>query len=345
LEAYSLEILKLIFAREADGWAIQNMKGIALKSEDEQSTFYKIRDDLIAVEPNIIGSTSWFMGRSIVPIVANVEGDNTLRCIGTGFFISCTGLLLTAAHVISDPIERNYGDVYEAEHLTWHARKLKIGAMIPTNPVFEAPAFRFAPLEWAEFLAEQRDIPIPIKGVDLKLTSDIAICKVAQLAPDEPHHPLTIVQSGIIGVGMAVGKTATAVGYAGMTDTFLSPIRPSIIAGDFSFYLHVSQGAIEERFPDNLKTRSVATPGPCFSAKAKFPPGMSGSPIFDAEGIYVHGIVSKGWQDENGPIEFGYGSMIAPSMRLPIKSLQGMHLLKVLDSSDHGMPRLSAPDM
>jgi hypothetical protein len=84
--------------------------------------------------------------------------------------------------------------------------------------------------------------------------------------------------------------------------------------------------------------------GPPLSASAKFSPGMSGSPIFDDERIYVHGVVSKGWEDENGLTEFGYGSMLAPSMGLAIGPLEGKSLLDLLAAGAEGMPSLSIPD-
>jgi len=186
--------------------------------------------------------------------------------------------------------------------------------------------FGFFEIEWTIFLAEHRDHPLPIQGLDLKLTSDIAICKVAPIVGGAPHQPLAIVQSGLIRIGMAVGKTATAVGYAGMNDITLTQVADGLVSGDFKFDLHVSKGQILERFPDNLETRSVPTPGPCFSVSAKFSPGMSSSPIFDDERIYVHGVVSKGWEDENGLMDFGYGSMLAPSLGLAIKRLEGKSL-------------------
>jgi hypothetical protein len=70
---------------------------------------------------------------------------------------------------------------------------------------------------------------------------------------------------------------------------------------------------------------------------------MSGSPIFDDERIYVHGVVSKGWEDENGPTDFGFGSMLAHSLALPIKPLGDKALLELQKSNDHGMPKLSVP--
>jgi hypothetical protein len=52
----------------------------------------------------------------------------------------------------------------------------------------------------------------------------------------------------------------------------------------------------------------------------------SGGPIFDREGIYVHGVISKGWEGEKGPENFSFGSMLRPSMNLPISRMNGASL-------------------
>ena len=69
---------------------------------------FPIQEDIVLTQatpgPGIpfqsMGTIRSFVGESVVPVVANVRGENWLRCIGTGFFVSCTGLLITAAHVI-----------------------------------------------------------------------------------------------------------------------------------------------------------------------------------------------------------------------------------------------------
>jgi hypothetical protein len=144
---------------------------------------------------------------------------------------------------------------------------------------------------------------------------------------------------------MAVGKTATAIGYGEMQDVELARESNRVISGKFFFGLHASTGVILERFPDNLTERQVPTPGACFSASLQLSPGMSGSPIFDNEGIYVHGVVSKGWVDEGGPIRFGFGSMLAHSLRLPIKLLGNKSLLELHKVDEHGFPKLSGPGL
>lgn len=159
-----------------------------------------------------------------------------------------------------------------------------------------------------------------------------------------PHQPLPMIQPGLRGVGIAVGKSATAIGYAGMQDVELAMENSKVASGDFRFELHVSKGTVLERFPDNAERRHVPTPGACFSASMKLPAGMSGSPIFDDERIYVHGVVSKGWEDESGPISHGYGSMLGHSLGIPIRVFDGKTLLDLVKDQEHGIPKLFIPD-
>jgi hypothetical protein len=343
----ALSLLKLHFNKNENGvWAIQGMKGIPLRPRGgEEDSFFELQNDLVVGHPAFLGTIHSVLGQSIVPVVAHVPGERVLRCLGTGFFISCSGLLVTAAHVITDPVERRYGGVKELDNRTWYLGDLKLGVMVPLNPFLKGNGYIFRDIEWASFLAERTEHPLPIRGVGLKLTSDTAICQVAAIADGIPHQPLSIVQSGIIGTGMAVGKTATAVGYGEMREAEISQESEHIVSGDFAFGLHVSTGEILEHFPDNLSEKRVSTPGACFSASLQLPAGMSGSPIFDHEGIYVHGVVSKGWVDEAGLANFGYGSMLAHSLVVPIRALGDKTLLDLKKGNDHGFPRISAPGL
>jgi hypothetical protein len=64
---------------------------------------------------------------------------------------------------------------------------------------------------------------------------------------------------------------------------------------------------------------------------------MSGGPIFDREGIYVHGVVSKGWEDETRLAKLGFGSMLAPSMGVPIRAMNDSSLKQLQENHDEGM--------
>ena len=302
-----MEILKTFFRKRDDGvWEITGLQGIDLHGGDtDEEDFYAIQDGIVAIQGQLPSTIQHCLGESIVPIVVNVHGDRTLRCVGTVFIISCTGLLISAAHVITDPIDRQYGEVSEVDDLTWHARRLSIGALVPSNPILEQPAYRFYPFEWCMFLAERRPNPLPFSGTELKLMSDIALCKMPPTSSGSNHQPLTIIQPGIVGKGIDVNTEATAIGYSGMTDIELRANEKGEIFGDIDFRLYASSGIVLERFPDNFEKREVSTPGPCFSFSAKIPGGMSGAPIFDHEGIYVHGVVSKGLEEEAGISSLG----------------------------------------
>lgn len=341
----SLELLKLWFGpRTERGWEIASLAPMTLRAETSVNPgFYSIRDEMVVMQPNIAGTTNFILGQSIVPIVCQVAGEPTLRCLGTGFFISCSGLLITAAHVITDPIERQYGGMREEDHITWRATDLTLGVMIPLNPLFHGDAYIFRRIEWSSFLGERTSSPLPFGRKDLRLTSDIAICQVDPIAQDTPFQPLIIVQKGMAGIGMQVGKRASAIGYGELAEIELEAIGSNSFSGDFPFKFHASRGEILERFPDNSAKREVKTPGACFSASLRLPGGMSGSPIFDDGGIYVHGVVSSGLVDENGVSDLGYGSMLSHSLHIPIRTLESKTLSELLQGNEHGFPKLQGP--
>jgi hypothetical protein len=71
---------------------------------------------------------------------------------------------------------------------------------------------------------------------------------------------------------------------------------------------------------------------------------MSGSPVFDAEGIYVHGLASSSWQGENGTLQAdSYCSMIGPVCRIPLDVLGGKSIYDMLADDNGGMVKIFAP--
>lgn len=335
-----LGILKPLFGQRPDGqYQITNMLSVPLRPQaGEPDDLFKLGDDLLLAQPAYLSTILSTLHQSVVPIVGMVPGESAMRCLGTGFFVSATGLLITAAHVLTDPIERNYGGVRKMDENSWFMGDLNLGVMMNTNPQLQA--WRHRRIEWAELLSERTERPLPIHGHNLRLASDIAICKVEAI-PGAIYQPLSLIQPGVRGSGLAVGKKATAIGYGCMQDTPLSEQQPGVVSGDFSFDLHVSTGTILEHLPDNAVNRRAMTPGPCFRASIKVPGGMSGSPIFDDEGIYVHGVASSGLEERDGLAGHGHGSMLAASIHLPISRLEGKSLLDLLRSGGHGMPKLN----
>jgi hypothetical protein len=116
-------ILKMLWGRQKDGrWGITSMKGLDLKPQagaDPKFFRYESQMALLTNRPrgtiedilSSFGPTDFLMKQSILPVVAWMEGDSAIRCIGTATVISCSGLVMTACHVLLDPVERKYGKV------------------------------------------------------------------------------------------------------------------------------------------------------------------------------------------------------------------------------------------
>ena len=220
---------------------------------------------------------------------------------------------------------------------------MTLGVMVPGNPLMGARGYFFRKVEWATFLAERADSPLPFRQPSLKLNADIAICKVQQPDALSPYQPLALIQKGIRGYGAEVGKRATAIGYGEMKDQIQLTLSGGHVECDLPFQLSISSGVVLEQFADNAISRASPSPGPCFSASLPLPPGMSGSPIFDHEGIYVHGVASMGLSDSSGPTDHGYGSMLAHAIHLPISPLQGNSLADVTRAGTDGIIIMQGP--
>ena len=93
-------ILKTIWRKDEAGvWASHDLKGIDLKPQEGfTKDYFKIENsemNLMTQSPGPImnsffttfGTTEFLVRQSIVPVVALNDGDEEMRCIGTGFFI------------------------------------------------------------------------------------------------------------------------------------------------------------------------------------------------------------------------------------------------------------------
>ncbi len=95
-----IALLKSLWTRGHDGrWGVNDLKGISLKPQPGFDTdFFKPIDEIILLSntpPRNItdafaafGPTTFFLKQSILPVVAWVDGEALLRCIGTAFLIS-----------------------------------------------------------------------------------------------------------------------------------------------------------------------------------------------------------------------------------------------------------------
>ncbi len=341
-----MEVLKATFGPREPGakWGIVALGSLQAEPVSER-TFgvSRIKDGIHLAGQTSFGPISYYLGQSIVPVVALSNDMSWMKCIGTGFFVSCSGLLVTAAHIIADPIESDYAASREVSNSTWQSEAVTLGVMVPSNPIMEVSGYVFRHLEWATFLAEKAGSPLPFRRSHLQLNADIAICKVQQPDTRVPYQPLALIQKGIRGFGAAVGKSATAIGYGEMQDHIELKANGRQVKCDLPFQLNISTGVVLEHFADNAINRASPSPGPCFSASLPLPPGMSGSPIFDHEGIYVHGVASMGLSDSDGPTDHGFGSMLAHAIQIPISALNGSSLVQIMQARDDGMIIMQGP--
>jgi hypothetical protein len=344
-------ILKSIWAQNnAEKWILHSLKGIDLKPRKGfTNRYFKIEDELILLtdRPGPImnnlfasfGTTEFLVRQSIVPIVAWNDGDSEIRCIGTGFFISATGLLMTAAHVVRDPVDEKYADVTRIDAQSSQlGETLHFGIMLPANPAMrnapfgdipqeirEAKCF-ICPFEWTQHWGKKIESPVLSRPSEFKLDLDIAICKVKQFPQIGPYQPLNI---GLH--SLKVGDRAVAIGYAEMKNMKLGVYeQPELV---------VSVGSVTIIYPDNMTEKQNSTPGPNFEFSAKIPGKMSGSPILVGSGILAKGVVSRSWQDE----ELASGCLIAATMNLPLVGEKT--LLDLQKAGSDGIARISGSDL
>ncbi len=321
-----IEILKSLWSRRDDGrWGITDMKSLTLKPKQDHKPDYFAIDSQIELMTNSpagmnlhqvlasFGTTEFLMKQSIMPVVAWRNGDESIRAIGTASVISCTGYILTAAHVVMDPFESGYGAKRRGDGLEY-AEALNFGVFIPLSPATGVRGVIFAPFEKLWFWGRWKDSLLFHEPPRFEFATDVAVCKIPALPNESAHQPLN----------MAVNpfkkeEAAYSIGYAKMADIPVNYKDDTMSFGGFSADLYVSIGAVSEVFPMNSTERNAPLmPGPCFEFRANIPGKMSGAPVFGGGGAVIRGVVSRSWQDGRD----ASGAMLGPVMDLPLNEQQ-----------------------
>lgn len=345
---FPISILKTLWSRRADGkWQIQGLKGLELSCDNaDEKRYFILRGDvqLMTNSPNavmsdfltVFGITDFLMQQSIVPVVAWIDGEHAIRCIGTASIISCTGYLLTAAHVLMDPLEAGYGAVRDGGQIRM-GDKLNFGVLVPYwAPSIGATmqkAFRFFPIEQAWNWGEWKQSPLLHEEDRWEHFSDVAICKIPEMPSGGSHQPLNMSLNPFV-----PDEDAYALGYAEMPDIQLDPKNGGLAQLNPSMDIYVSVGTIIRTYPQNHIEKEVPTPGPCFDFNARIPGKMSGAPIFGARGAVIRGVVSRSFSGE----EHASGSMLGPAMQLPLDcpGHTGHSLSSLLATGNEGMTKI-----
>jgi hypothetical protein len=338
-------ILKSLWIRRTDGvWAISDMKGLTLRSDSGQDErYFLLRGDLelMTNHPNgkfvdvlsLFGTTDYLMQQSIVPVVAWLEGEAAIRCIGTASIISCTGYVITAGHVLLDPLESGYG-ARRIGGKVEHREELNFGVMIPymasAGGIYFTKAFRFFPFEKMWAWGEWKESPLLHEQDRWEYLTDVAVCKIPEMPNGQAHQPLNMSLNPFV-----PGEEAYSLGYAEMPDIQINPKTGSISDSAFRLNTYVTAGNIINTFPQNHVAREVSTPGPCFDFNARVPGKMSGAPVFGAQGAVIRGVVSRSFSGE----EHAFGSMLGPAMEFPLDEpeLKGRSLRTLLENGNEGM--------
>jgi hypothetical protein len=336
---FDLAIHKPLWSRRPDGhWAIHDVKGIRLMPKMGCSPdFFAFESDmeLMTTTPptNLhdlfasFGSTDFLVKQSILPVVAWVDGEDTVRCIGTAFVVSASGYVITASHVLLDPQESGYGKVDGRVGQREIQSGLLMGVIIPVNPATGVKAFNIVPFVEAWYWGKWEESPLLHEGKKLNRLTDVAICKLPERTDGSAYQALNLSL-----FPFEKGEGAFAIGYAKMKDIPVEYIDSKPKFGEFNHELCVSFGEVTELYPDNHIKRAVPTPGPSFDFQARIPGRMSGAPIFGAQGAIIRGVVSRSFQDE----KHASGCMIGPIMTLPFGE-DNKSLKKLMDAGTEGI--------
>lgn len=320
-----IAILKSLWSRAKDGqWGITDLKRLDLRPKPGFADDYFVFEselELMTSRPsrNVVemmaslGPTDFLLKQSIVPVVAWRDGDRYIRCIGTASVISCTGYLVTAAHVLMDPFESGYGGGTHAGGRLSFPEDLNFGVFIPIGPMYGVPGFRFFPFEKYWLWGTWRETPLIHQSDRFDFLTDIAICKIPGMPEGAAHQPLGMSLNAFV-----PNEAAYALGYAEMEDIPVEYGERGLTVSDFKMDLYVSIGEVMHVLPRNHLDREVPTPGPCFDFRARIPGKMSGAPVFGGEGVVVRGVVSRSFSGER----HAYGAMLGPAMHLSLNEPQ-----------------------
>lgn len=342
-----IAILKSLWSRRDDGlWAVSDLKSLNLKPKPGSEVDYFTIDsdvELMTRSPQgmslyqvlaSFGTTEFLMKQSILPVVAWCEGDEYIRAIGTASVISCSGYVLTAAHVLLDPFESGYGAKRQGNGFEY-VDALNFGVFMPMNVTLGDRGITFCPFEKTWFWGKWKEGVLFHEPPRFELATDVAICKIPELPHGAAYQPLNMSLNSFI-----KRESAYSIGYAEMQPIPIEYKNGAMRIKKFPADLYVSIGEVEEIFPLNHTERNRPnTPGPCFSFNAKIPGKMSGAPVFGAGGAVIRGVVSTSFGDQ-GP---AHGSMLGPAMELPLNEpdTSGRTLRTLMRDGNEGIAQVS----
>lgn len=340
-----ISIMKNLWSRREDGiWEICDAKSLTLKPRNGcEGDYFNIDSDIELMTQNpsgmdiqqvlsSFGPTEFLMKQSIVPVVAWVEGDSYIRVIGTASIVSCSGYVLTAAHVLLDPYEGGYGAKRQGKVVEYFS-ELNFGIILERSPATGMPGSTFCKFEKSWIWGEWKESPLIHEQPKFNPSTDVAICKISELPPGRVHQPLNMSLNPFL-----QNESAYSIGYAEMAPIPIEYKNGKMVIQQFPADLYVSIGHVNEVYPQNHIEMNIPTPGPAFDFHAKIPGKMSGAPIFGAKGAIIRGVVSRSFEDER----HASGAMLGPAMDLPldVPEVNGRTLRSLMQEGNEGIAQV-----
>lgn len=339
-----LGLLTICWARRADdSFGTAGFSGIMFVRPRDERDFFKLRggefittslQGMTRIEHIAAcqGTPEFLIKQRVLPVVAWLNGEDAMRCIGTAFLISASGYVITASHVIVDPIEENYGEVTIDGGVVTLGPNLNMGVLIPTSGIQGFLGFQFYQFRQSRYWGNWKESPLfHNRRREFSGVTDIAVAKIDLPPNGAAHQPLNLSLRPFNS-----GDQCMTIGYSEMQDiNFRTIDNGNIVLEQPVCDLYVSIGEVTNVHANNHVSREVPTPGPCFEYHALAPGRMSGSPIFDLTGRVVRGVVSRSFTGER----HAYGCMIGPTMELPV-NLENATLRTMLATAREGMTHM-----
>lgn len=224
---FPIAVMKSVWKRDkAEGWAIHDIRELKLSGDDNSGQrYFLLRGDIemLTSRPggfsdvmSLFGTVEYLIQQSIVPVVAWLRGDNQIKCIGTASIISCSGYVITAAHVILDPLEAGYGAVRVNKQVKYRD-DLNLGVLIPywapLRGIYSRKAYRFFPFVHMRAWGNWIESPLIHESDRWEHLTDVAVCKIPKMPDGQAHQPLNLSLNPF-----PIGEDAYALGYAEMPD-------------------------------------------------------------------------------------------------------------------------------
>lgn len=240
----------------------------------------------------VTGRSEFEVMASVVPVLETTPRG--IVALGTAFFVSERGILVTARHVIDGQLDDN---ISAGDHLGHRDHRFFV--LVPSEVTSPGQRHRTS-LMVTQVALEPQLSDVAILVVDM---GQFPVVTRQHLKPWTLAHFRPI-----------PGESSWAIGYADMAVGKVIVSGPA--AGDIEWHqaLRCEEGPVDEILPGGRD--AVMAPHPCFSVSTNTAPGTSGGPVFTSRGI--GGVVSLGLSQSGDLPPYSIAALISSGYHLGI---------------------------